>query len=89
MRTSLDAVSSARQKITNGLSKVAHRFDPERPATARSKAGVFGALQASAMGLGGVAAPSATGIAPAAQSPDFGWPGIPVLPAILPKKPVL
>ncbi|KAH9470006.1 hypothetical protein Pst134EA_007271 [Puccinia striiformis f. sp. tritici] len=71
MRTSLDAVSSARHKITNGLSRVAHRFDPERPATARSKAGVFGALQASAMGLGGVAAPSATGIAPAAQKSGF------------------
>ncbi|POW20723.1 hypothetical protein PSHT_03165 [Puccinia striiformis] len=71
MRTSLDAVSSARQKITNGLSKVAHKFDPERPPTARSKAGVFGALQASAMGLGGVAAPSATGIAPAAQKSGF------------------
>ncbi|POW20757.1 hypothetical protein PSHT_03173 [Puccinia striiformis] len=67
MRTSLDAVSSARQRLLTGF----RRFDPERPATARSKAGVFGALQASAMGLGGVAAPSATGIAPAAQKSGF------------------
>ncbi|OAV91395.1 hypothetical protein PTTG_05692 [Puccinia triticina 1-1 BBBD Race 1] len=70
-RASFDAVSSARQKIAHGFSKVIQKFDNERPASARSKAGVFGALQASAMGLGGVAAPSATNIAPAVQKSGF------------------
>ncbi|KAA1091202.1 hypothetical protein PGT21_028315 [Puccinia graminis f. sp. tritici] len=70
-RSSFDPILSARQKIVQGFSKVIQKFDTERPATARSNAGVFGALQASAMGLGGVASPTAAQIAPAAEKSGF------------------
>ncbi|PLW35452.1 hypothetical protein PCANC_14677 [Puccinia coronata f. sp. avenae] len=70
-RSSFDAIVSTRQKIVHGFSKVAKRFDLERPPTARSNAGVFGALQASAMALGGVAAPAANNIAPAVNKSGF------------------
>lgn len=43
----------------------------DRPAAARSGAGVFGALQASAMGLTGVAAPAAAAIAPNPEKSGF------------------
>jgi len=70
-RSSFDAVFSARQRIAHGFSQMVKKFDLERPSGARSNAGVVGALQASAMALGGVAAPLANHIAPAAQKSGF------------------
>lgn len=53
-------------------SQVGERLDAgDRPAAARSGAGVFGALQASAMGLTGVAAPAAARIAPNPEQPGY------------------
>ncbi|KNZ44806.1 uncharacterized protein VP01_87g9 [Puccinia sorghi] len=69
--SSFDAILITRQKLAHGLSKIVKKFDLERPPGARSKAGVVGALQASAMALGGVAAPLANHIAPAAQKSGF------------------
>ncbi|KAG0147270.1 hypothetical protein CROQUDRAFT_480959 [Cronartium quercuum f. sp. fusiforme G11] len=67
-RSSFDKTS---QRLTRGWAKVAVGLTNERPAAARSGAGVIGALQASAMGLAGVATPAANTVAPVVHKPGF------------------
>lgn len=60
------------QFISKAADRVQHfRDDRDRPAAARSKGGVFGALQASAFSLGGAASPMAVTVVPAPDRPGY------------------
>ena len=48
-----------------------HQGSYDRPPEAKSRGGVFGALQASAIGLAGPATPTASTVAPAPERPGF------------------
>jgi hypothetical protein len=64
-RRTADEVGSALRKTTDKVSNTLSERD--RPAQARSNGGVFGALQAGALDLAGVASPTATTVRPNAE----------------------
>lgn len=65
---------NAHMQLPRALKNVAQRvqdYREDRPSTARSEGGVFGALQASAFSLGGAATPTGVSVTPAATRPGF------------------